>query len=86
MSRVALIGENSVEYVDKLLDIWNNGHCAVLLDWRIPLQTAIQMMREADAIKKYLRRYRTNEKMKSDLGRKSPKGIYNPPIPLPKAH
>lgn len=31
MSRVALIGENSVEYVDKLLDIWNNGDCAVLL-------------------------------------------------------
>lgn len=48
MSRVALIGENSVEYVDKLLDIWNNGDCAVLLDWRIPLQAAIQMMREAE--------------------------------------
>ena len=53
MSRVALIGENSVEYVDKLLDIWNNGHCAVLLDWRIPLQTAIQMMREAGTLNKH---------------------------------
>lgn len=53
MSRVALIGENSVEYIEKLLDIWNDGDCAVLLDWRIPLQTAIQMMREADTIKKY---------------------------------
>lgn len=47
MSRVALIGENSVEYVNALLDIWNNGDCAVLIDWRIPFQTAIQMMREA---------------------------------------
>ena len=47
MSRVALIGENSAEYVDKLLDLWNNGDCAVLLDWRIPFQTAVQMMREA---------------------------------------
>jgi len=47
MSRVALIGENSVEYVNALLDIWNNGDCAVLIDWRIPFQTAIKMMNEA---------------------------------------
>jgi len=47
MSRVALIGENSVEYVNALLDIWNNGDCAVLLDWRIPFKTAVKMMVEA---------------------------------------
>lgn len=47
MSRVALIGDNSVEYVNQLLDIWNNGDCAVLLDWRIPLSVAVQMMQEA---------------------------------------
>lgn len=47
MSRVALIGENSVEYIDKLIDIWNSGDCAVLIDWRIPLQTAVEMMKEA---------------------------------------
>ena len=47
MSRVALIGENSVEYVNVLLDIWNNGDCAVLLDWRIPFKTAVKMMVEA---------------------------------------
>ena len=45
--RVALICENSVEYVDKLLDIWNNGDCAVLLDWRIPFETTYRMMLEA---------------------------------------
>ena len=45
--RVALIGENSVEYINALLDIWNNGDCAVLIDWRIPINTALQMMREA---------------------------------------
>ena len=39
MLRIALIGENSVEYVDKLLDIWNSGDCAILLDWRIPFET-----------------------------------------------
>lgn len=48
MSRVALIGENSIGYVNALVDIWNNGDCAVLLDWRIPFQTAIEMMIEAE--------------------------------------
>ena len=47
MSRVALIGDNSVEYVEQLLDIWNNGDCAVLLDWQIPFEIAFQMMLEA---------------------------------------
>lgn len=48
MGRVGLIGENSIEYIDKLLDIWNHGDCAVLIDWRIPYQTAIEMMRDAN--------------------------------------
>lgn len=48
MSRVALIGENSIGYVNSLIDIWNNGDCAVLLDWRVPFQTAVEMMIEAD--------------------------------------
>lgn len=47
MSRVALIGENSIGYVNSLIDIWNNGDCAVLLDWRIPFSTATEMMIEA---------------------------------------
>ena len=48
MSRVGLIGENSIGYVNTLIDIWNNGDCAVLLDWQIPFQTAVEMMIEAD--------------------------------------
>ena len=51
MSRVALIGENSLGYVNALLDIWNNGDCAVLIDWRIPFSVAIEMMQEADVQK-----------------------------------
>lgn len=51
MARVALIGENSIEYIDKLIDIWNSGDCAVLIDWRIPFSTAIEMMNEADVKK-----------------------------------
>ena len=51
MSRVALIGENSLGYVNALLDIWNNGDCAVLIDCRIPFSVAIEMMQEADVQK-----------------------------------
>ena len=47
MGRVALIGENSIGYVNALLDIWNNGDCAVLIDWRIPFESAIEMIRDA---------------------------------------
>lgn len=54
MPRVALICENSVEYVDKLLDIWNNGDCAVLLDWRIPFETTYRMMLEAGVQKCFI--------------------------------
>ncbi len=54
MSRIALIGENSIEYISNLLDIWDHGDCAVLLDWRIPIQTAIEMMNEADVRKCYI--------------------------------
>lgn len=56
MCRVALIGENSIGYVDTLLDIWNNGDCAVLLDWRIPFQTLKEMMKEADVHKCFIER------------------------------
>lgn len=41
MSRIALIGKNSLGYVDKLISIWNSQNCAVLIDWRIPIETAV---------------------------------------------
>ena len=47
MSRIALIGKNSVNYLSLLIDIWNNGNCAVLIDWQTPFYTAMEMMREA---------------------------------------
>lgn len=34
--RVALIGDNTIEYVKKLLEVWNKEECAVLIDWRTP--------------------------------------------------
>lgn len=56
MARIALIGDNSIEYVKVLLDIWNAGDCAVLIDWRIPFQTAYEMMIEANVSKCYIER------------------------------
>lgn len=56
MARVALIGDNSIEYVDLLLDIWNTGDCAVLIDWRVPPQTAYEMMCKANVSKCYIER------------------------------
>ncbi len=54
MSRVALIGENSIGYIDALLEIWNAGDCAVLLDWRIPFSVMLEMMSEAGVQKCYI--------------------------------
>ena len=54
MSRVALVGDNSIEYINILLDIWNAGDCAVLIDWRIPFQMAFDMMHEAGVNKCYI--------------------------------
>lgn len=54
MKRIALIGENSVEYIDVLVGIWNSGNCAVLIDCQIPSQTAVEMMREAQVRKCYI--------------------------------
>lgn len=47
MERVALIGENSIEYIDALIEIWNNEDSAVLLDWRLPLEKSFELMKQA---------------------------------------
>ena len=54
MERIAIIGENSIEYINLLLNIWNNGDCAVLLDWRIPLTSAARLMKDAHVHKCYI--------------------------------
>lgn len=37
-----------------MLNIWNNGDCAVLIDWRIPLKSAVEMMRGSQVNKCYI--------------------------------
>ncbi len=67
MKRIALIGENSIEYVEKLLNIWNDGNCAVLIDCQVPPKTAVEMMIEAQVhvcyieMKYYNRIYEIND-------------------------
>ena len=56
MSRIALIGDNSIEYIEKLITIWNNGDCAVLIDSKIPPATALEMMAEANVRNCYIER------------------------------
>ena len=36
MERVALIGENSIHYVRKLLEAWQKNECVILFDRNIP--------------------------------------------------
>lgn len=54
MSRVALIGENSIAYINRLINIWNDNDCAVLIDCQIPPKAAVKMMVEAKVERCYI--------------------------------
>ena len=56
MSRVALVGENSIPFVGQLINIWNVGHCAVLINPKMPKDIALKMMRDAEVISCYIER------------------------------
>lgn len=44
--RIALIGENSEEYIKQLLLIWRNENSAVLIDWRMPISTISVLLKK----------------------------------------
>ena len=48
MARIGLIGVNSIRFVEELIDIWNNGDCAVLIDPRTPLSALFRILEETD--------------------------------------
>lgn len=54
MSRIGIISDNSISYVEALLTIWNNGDSAVLIDWRIPPKRATQLLGLAGVKKCYI--------------------------------
>lgn len=64
--RVGIIVENSIEFVQCLLDIWNAGDSAVIIDWRIPLKQAVQMMKRAEVSNYYIDK-RTYDKNKGQI-------------------
>ena len=45
--KIAIIADNSVEYVNRLLKIWGDGNCAVLIDWRLPWSKIEEMLKKA---------------------------------------
>lgn len=46
--KIAIIADNSRKYVEKLLNIWGDKNCAVLIDWRIPWEKIEEMLELAD--------------------------------------
>lgn len=52
--RVGLVGDNSVYFVRKLIEIWNKDDCAVVVDWRIPFVTIHSMLQDAEVERCYV--------------------------------
>ena len=46
MSRIAIIGYNSVELVNIIVNIWNQQNSVVMLDWRMPVGKVRELMME----------------------------------------
>lgn len=51
--RVAIIANNSIEYLNKIIDIWNTGDVPVLIDFRIPLTSCLKLLKHAEVNKIY---------------------------------
>lgn len=54
MMRIAIVADNSINYIELLFDIWNAGHCAVLLDYNMPFEPLFELMNEAHVRKCYI--------------------------------
>lgn len=54
MKYVGIIAENSFEYVESLLSIWNDDNVAVLIDWRLPIEQIQNSLIKANVSKCYI--------------------------------
>lgn len=52
--RIGLIGDNSIGMIEQVINIWNNGGCVVLIDWRIPYNSIEEMLLSVNATKCYI--------------------------------
>lgn len=46
--RVAIIADNSIKYVEKVLLAWKNGYSVVLLDSRIPHLKCVELLKDSN--------------------------------------
>lgn len=46
--RIGIIGDNSIEFVKQVMEIWENNDCVVIVDWRIPLERSLKMLEDAN--------------------------------------
>lgn len=53
MSRVAIVIDNAPEFVEILLQVWNQGDSAVIVDHKIPSLKLIEFLKETGAVKCY---------------------------------
>lgn len=52
--RIAIIGKNSAEYINLVLDIWNQNDVVVLIDWRMPPAAINNIIEENNIEKCYI--------------------------------
>ena len=52
--RIGLVGDNSIGMIEQVINIWNNGDCVVLVDWRIPYNSIIEMLESVNVKKCYI--------------------------------
>ena len=51
--RIAIIAENSIKYIEIIIDAWNMGNTVVLIDFKIPAQSCLELMGKACVQKVY---------------------------------
>ena len=67
LKRIAIIADNSLNYLEKILELWNTGYVPALIDFRIPIQGCIALIDQAEIkaiytdkeeLYQYIREYR----------------------------
>lgn len=48
LKRIAIMGENSIELIEKIIEIWNDGDSVVLIDSKLPVNVICDLLIEAN--------------------------------------
>ena len=63
-ARIGIIGDNSIEFVEKVLQIWNENKSVVIVDWRIPVAKRLEMLNAANVTICYIQEQYMIDSMK----------------------